>query len=54
MTSPGNLLVFCSLEARDGVSRLGLVSRLASRLVFAILRLEGYRSRDFEYYKEMV
>ena len=38
------------MESRDLVS----VSRLVSRTIFASLGLEGFRSRDFEYCKEMV
>jgi len=45
----------------DGVLRLGLEARLEthfcesrSRWFQVSLSLEGYRSRDFEYYKEMV
>jgi len=39
-----------TMESRELIS----VSRLVLRPIFASLGLEGYRSRDFEYCKEMV
>jgi len=37
------------MESRDLVS----VSRFVPRLIFASFGLEGYKSRDFEYRKEI-
>jgi len=59
------LVVKCSVLS-DGVSRFGLgletrprprdksEMRQVSRPIFASIGLEGFRSRDFEYCKEMV
>jgi len=43
--SAGTILQWWSLET---------ISRHVSRPIFASLGLEGFRSRDFEYCKEMV